>query len=163
MSIGLEKKWLVGLAAVLLSGCLAHMPEHLGMIGSQIASDLYARGAFSGDRCRQQEQALYQMGMSPAAAQAELTRLGCMGSYPATAGPTVMSSARPVVQSDPFIADIQKRLNDAGYDAGPVDGVLGPRTTTAITEYQKAQGLPEDGAPSPALLIELERTVAQGD
>ena len=154
---------LVGLATLVLAGCLAHMPEHMNMIGTQLADDLNVGSARAGYRCRQQEKALYEMGMSPAAAQAELTRLGCAGSYSGTVGPTVTTSPRPAVQSDPFIADIQKRLNDAGYDAGPVDGILGPRTKSAITEYQKAHGLQEDGVPSPALLVHLERTVAESD
>jgi hypothetical protein len=36
---------------------------------------------------------------------------------------------------------IQQALVDAGYDPGPVDGVVGPRTLSAIKTYQKNNGL----------------------
>ncbi len=46
---------------------------------------------------------------------------------------------------------VQMILKDFGdpYDPGPVDGKNGPRTTAAIKEYQKAQGLKADGVAGP--------------
>lgn len=35
----------------------------------------------------------------------------------------------------------QAQLNAAGFDAGPVDGILGPRTKRALIKYQAANGL----------------------
>ena len=55
--------------------------------------------------------------------------------------------------------DLQRLLTAAGYDAGSVDSVLGVRTRAAIREYQKTNGLPEDGHPSPALLARLRAAV----
>ena len=43
------------------------------------------------------------------------------------------------------IKAVQKTLADLGYDAGPADGALGPRTTTAIEAYQRDRGLTADG------------------
>jgi hypothetical protein len=40
----------------------------------------------------------------------------------------------------------QMALDALGYDAGPVDGLLGPRTTSAIKRYQERMGLPVTGA-----------------
>jgi len=37
---------------------------------------------------------------------------------------------------------IQKALNDMGYNAGTVDGVLGLRTQTALQQFQNDKGLP---------------------
>jgi lytic murein transglycosylase len=54
--------------------------------------------------------------------------------------------------------EIQALLNRRGFDAGPVDGVLGRGTAAAIRAYQQARGLPVDGRASPALL----RTLRQG-
>ncbi len=52
-----------------------------------------------------------------------------------------------------LIADIQGELVRAGYlPAGSPDGSAGPKTTTAIKEYQRAKGLLVDGTPSAALL-----------
>jgi peptidoglycan hydrolase-like protein with peptidoglycan-binding domain len=39
----------------------------------------------------------------------------------------------------------QQALQAKGYDPGPIDGVHGPRTTAAIRDFQKAEGLPVTG------------------
>ena len=44
--------------------------------------------------------------------------------------------------SPTIIRSIQQALKQANYNPGPVDGVLGTRTVTAIEAYQKDQGLP---------------------
>lgn len=41
--------------------------------------------------------------------------------------------------------EIQKALQVAGYYTGPLDGEMGPNTMSAISDYQKARGLPADG------------------
>ncbi|MEN6536240.1 MAG: peptidoglycan-binding domain-containing protein [Bryobacteraceae bacterium] len=43
------------------------------------------------------------------------------------------------------IKTVQKSLNDKGYDAGPVDGVLGSRTREAIRQYQASEKLTING------------------
>lgn len=45
------------------------------------------------------------------------------------------------------IVGIQKRLNNLGYDCGPEDGKLGPKTKAAIQSFQRENGLTEDGKP----------------
>jgi hypothetical protein len=71
------------------------------------------------------------------------------------------SAPPPAVRaaSDPVVADIQSRLTVMGYDAGPVDGMFGPKTAAAIRRYQMDHGLPSDGRPSVALADRLR----QGD
>jgi len=39
----------------------------------------------------------------------------------------------------------QQALNDKGYKAGTVDGVMGPHTAAAIKSFQQAQGLQQSG------------------
>ena len=39
------------------------------------------------------------------------------------------------------IKEIQRALSLGGYDAGPIDGVLGPQTMSAVKEFQKEHGL----------------------
>lgn len=53
------------------------------------------------------------------------------------------------------VADIQRALNEAGFEAGPVDGVAGRRTRAAISTYQEANGLAVTGEIGTALLQEL--------
>lgn len=50
---------------------------------------------------------------------------------------------------------IQKELKDRGYDVGPPDGVIGPRTVRAIEDYQRDAGLPVDGLATDTLLDHL--------
>lgn len=38
------------------------------------------------------------------------------------------------------VADIQRDLKRLGYDPGPVDGVIGPRTKAAIAQFEGDQG-----------------------
>lgn len=46
------------------------------------------------------------------------------------------------------IADMQRRLTAAGYNAGNPDGVWGPQSREALRRYQQAHGLPVTGEPS---------------
>jgi peptidoglycan hydrolase-like protein with peptidoglycan-binding domain len=50
-----------------------------------------------------------------------------------------------------LIATTQAGLIKLGYDPGPVDGLMGARTSAAIRAYQIDQGLRVDGAPTPDL------------
>jgi len=56
---------------------------------------------------------------------------------------------------DGYLAQLQRRLNAQGFDAGKPDGLPGPRTRSAIRAFQKAAGLPADGHASPRLLERL--------
>lgn len=50
---------------------------------------------------------------------------------------------------------LQTRLNAAGFNAGPADGVFGEKSRAAIRGYEKSRGLRVTGVPSPALLDRL--------
>jgi hypothetical protein len=53
---------------------------------------------------------------------------------------------------------VQVQLNRLGYLHAPADGVLGPQTGAAISQYESVSGLPVDGYPSPPLLARLQAT-----
>ena len=53
-----------------------------------------------------------------------------------------MGGAAPVV----LVLQAQERLKAAGFDPGPVDGMLDARTQAALRQYQRHQGLPVTGA-----------------
>ncbi|HUA78078.1 MAG TPA: peptidoglycan-binding domain-containing protein [Acetobacteraceae bacterium] len=53
---------------------------------------------------------------------------------------------------------VQVQLIRLGYLPPPADGVLGPQTSGAISNFERAVGMPVDGAPSPALLARLQQT-----
>ena len=50
---------------------------------------------------------------------------------------------------------IQKRLVELKYLNGPVDGILGPKTKSAIIDYQRFNRLSQIGEPSMSLLKRL--------
>ena len=52
---------------------------------------------------------------------------------------------RALAASSEEIRKVQQSLIDKGYDAGPVDGVLGPRTRTGIRQYQTSEKLTVTG------------------
>jgi len=57
-----------------------------------------------------------------------------------------------------LIKAVQQALTDASYDPGPVDGLEGPRTASAITAYQRDKGLMVDGTIGPETLRSLGLT-----
>jgi localization factor PodJL len=54
-----------------------------------------------------------------------------------------------------LIVEAQRLLGEAGFDAGPADGVLGAQTREAIRRFERMLGLPETGTVTPALVQEL--------
>lgn len=58
--------------------------------------------------------------------------------------------------------EIQNHLLSLGYDVGTADGILGPRTRSAIKAFQKTHQLPIDGYPSQPLLERLRNQTAIG-
>ena len=55
---------------------------------------------------------------------------------------------------------MQQALNGMGFDAGTADGLLGPRTQTALRRYQVKHQLPADGYPAPSVLAHVEQSHA---
>lgn len=51
--------------------------------------------------------------------------------------------------------ELQRRLNELGFDTGGTTGLIGKRTRAAIQAFQLASGLPADGFPDDVLLIRL--------
>ena len=59
----------------------------------------------------------------------------------------------------PLVADIQGGLGRLGYDAGPADGVMGPRTRGAIESYQADNDLLVDGRASAELQAHIQSKI----
>jgi len=49
----------------------------------------------------------------------------------------------------------QRLLGELGFDVGPADGITGPRTRSAILDYQDQNDLPDTGAVTTELLAQL--------
>jgi hypothetical protein len=58
---------------------------------------------------------------------------------------TTRTYYKPAVQRSASVANAQKTLNELGYSVGPVDGLMGPKTRAAITQFQVASEIPATG------------------
>lgn len=59
------------------------------------------------------------------------------------------NDAPPLVSEGPyseFISEVQRRLHQAGFDAGPVNGDFGQKTQAALAQYQISESIPASGA-----------------
>ncbi|MEW5726838.1 MAG: peptidoglycan-binding protein [Pseudomonadota bacterium] len=59
--------------------------------------------------------------------------------------PGMASAQQTQSVSSDFLQRVQKRLGDRGYDVGPIDGVWGDSTQTALRNFQRDQGLRQSG------------------
>ncbi len=62
----------------------------------------------------------------------------------------------------PSVEFLQGRLNRLGFDPGPTDGTMGPRTVTALESYQTKRGLEPTGRLSEPLLESLRAEPTRG-
>jgi peptidoglycan hydrolase-like protein with peptidoglycan-binding domain len=58
-----------------------------------------------------------------------------------------------------LVREVQSGLQQLGYKPGPVDGVYGAQTKTAIRQYQTDHGLLTDGSVSAELAAHIQRNV----
>ncbi len=86
---------------------------------------------------------------------------------PTTPAPVVAAPEWPVIVAAPdVVVDdpsretvlmVQTRLRERGYDPGPLDGLLGPRTRVALDAFTRDAGLPStSGAITERLLAEID-------
>lgn len=52
-----------------------------------------------------------------------------------------MPGSHTSMHGEATVRQVQEALLKAGYDPGPIDGVMGPRTEQALSRYQQAKGL----------------------
>lgn len=72
-------------------------------------------------------------------------------------GDRVLRVASPRLMRGDDVAALQTRLVTMGFDAGRVDGIFGPRTETAVREFQLSVGIPADGVCGPETFTSLSR------
>ena len=76
-------------------------------------------------------------------------------------GPMMVNSPPPPPPSygpDSLTAAVQQQLIRLGYLHSAADGVAGPQTASAISQFEANSGMPVDGQPSPPLLARLQAT-----
>ena len=73
----------------------------------------------------------------------------------------IMGASLPALAESPgpysdFYKELQQKLNDLGFDAGPVNGDFSAKTQAALAQYQLAMMLPVSGMPDAPTLLELD-------
>ena len=85
---------------------------------------------------------------------------------PSTTTPTATSVPTDAVlksgSSGDSVADLQRALSQLGYEPGTADGKFGPATAQAVTAFQQAKGLKEDGIAGPATIAAINTALAGG-
>lgn len=74
---------------------------------------------------------------------------------PSTGSLSAPAQARPA--ADETVRAVQQKLNELGYSAGLVDGLMGRGTRAAIIAFQQDRGLAATGAADQALLLQLQQ------
>lgn len=63
-------------------------------------------------------------------------------------GDRLLVLTAPMIRGDD-VAELQTSLNHLGFDCGRPDGILGPATATALSDFQQNSGLSPDGICGP--------------
>jgi len=74
--------------------------------------------------------------------------------------PLLVAAALPgpaAAYTNPQIPGLQVALRARGYDPGPIDGVVGPRTAHAVRAFQRRAGIHADGLAGPRTRARLGR------
>ncbi len=72
-----------------------------------------------------------------------------------TLGDRLLFYRSPMLRGDD-VAELQRRLNEFGFDADKVDGVFGPLTHGAVLDFEANRSMAEDGVVGPRVIAELK-------
>jgi len=76
---------------------------------------------------------------------------------PASPPPAAKAAVSPAGPKASHVRGVQQALLEAGYDPGPIDGIMGPKTTSALKDFQKKEGLQVTGRLNAETQARLER------
>jgi hypothetical protein len=75
--------------------------------------------------------------------------------WKAQRGGGAQTAAIPATTSSEDVVTAQRLLTALGYYRGPVDGMSGGQTRSAVMQFEQAQGLPQTGVVTPALISRM--------
>jgi localization factor PodJL len=55
-----------------------------------------------------------------------------------------------------YVREAQRALRDLGYEPGPVDGIVGPKTREALVRYQRSEKIALTGRLDPETMVRLD-------
>jgi len=144
---------------------LGILAEHgLGMTKNlSQAYQWFALAAAQGDPEASKRREVIRVQLAPetlAQAEAAVTAWTAMPAVPeanqVAENPSWVAQA-PAKKATTLVSRAQTLLNKLGYDVGAPDGMVGPRTRTAIKTFQQRNGLDQTGDVSLPLVDKLER------
>ena len=77
-------------------------------------------------------------------------------------GDRLLYHTMPMFHGDD-VAELQRRLNALGFDAGDVDGIFGSDTLRALLDFQENRHMAEDGIAGTLVVQELDRMSRETD
>jgi peptidoglycan hydrolase-like protein with peptidoglycan-binding domain len=109
-----------------------------------VSAALVSFGAVAQDKPKEQTQAQgEQSGASSGATQAQSETKQPGGQTQAAAQQKEQKSQ--MGQSPELVKQAQEKLSAQGHDAGPTDGIVGPKTQAAVKHFQQSKGLEATG------------------
>lgn len=79
------------------------------------------------------------------------------------ASPATSASSPAPPEPDRSVAEVQRILARLGYQPGPADGILGPRSKAAIAKYRSDRKLPPSDSVDPGLLDRLQADLRESE
>ena len=103
-------------------------------------------------------------GAPPVSASRRSTRPASAGTATPAGGPAAAQTdiLEHRLRSTRRVKELQRLLQQAGFDPGPLDGALGPRTQRALMAFQRAQGLQPNGIAGEETWRALSRRASAG-
>jgi peptidoglycan hydrolase-like protein with peptidoglycan-binding domain len=77
----------------------------------------------------------------------------------AVAADSTAGATRPGRTAQPpprYVREAQRALRDLGYEPGPVDGIVGPRTRDALARYQRSERIAVTGRLDAETMVRLD-------
>jgi His-Xaa-Ser repeat protein HxsA len=142
---------LIGGASLGLAGC--HTAEGFGTDMSNSWHWVTGSGSSSSEAAAP---APTQTASTPPAASGSSQHTATASAAPATHKPHATSgSSEPGGLSRSQIKQAQTKLHDDGYYSGPIDGIIGAETRSAVIAYQTKAGIKANGELTPETMASL--------
>jgi N-acetylmuramoyl-L-alanine amidase len=125
-------------------------------LGREGADGFFGPNTEAAIRAFQQQRLLYADGIVEDNTWAELVEAGYQP------GDRLLYLRVPYMRGDDVLF-LQRRLDELGFDSGPVDGIFSPLLEVAVTEFQRNAGLTVDGIVGETTLDRLRRLQKAGD
>ncbi|MGB6228780.1 MAG: SEL1-like repeat protein, partial [Litorimonas sp.] len=141
-------------------GVLSESTEVGGAADQTEALFWYSIAATQGDQFAVSRRDTLRAGLTPAQLAEVETRIAAFQPRPIDEAANGIFTDVPWIKADapatnPQVRQVQTLLTSLGYSVGPADGLMGERTRTAITEFERSNGLTETGEVSAALIQRL--------